>query len=133
MKLRKLICILLVVSAIMCCMSPSAVAVNGNENESAGVYSTASIRFDVQPQSSAISRNIMSLDVGEKVVITAGYTPFSASLEVGILDSDDQFYYMVFTGGNVDMEITITKRGNYRLAVYNTSANTVSMSGYVNY
>jgi len=75
----------------------------------------------------------MPLEVGETVVINAAYTPSSANIRIGIVDSDDQFYYVTISGGNVDVEITISERGNYRLAVYNLSSSLISMSGYVNY
>lgn len=133
MKGKKVICILLSLVAILCCISPATMATNGSGIGTAGVYATGSIRFDVQPHSLAVSRTIMPLDVGDKVVIKAGYTPFSSNIEVGIVDSNDQFYYVTISGGDVDVEITITQRGNYRLAVYNLSSSLISMSGYVNY
>lgn len=133
MKPKRLICIVLIIAAIMCSSPVSTMAAGGNSSDNAGVYATRSIRFDIQPNAGAVSSSIMPLEVGETVVITAGYTPFSASLEVGIVDSNGQFYYTTFTGGNVDLEIVITKRGDYRLAVYNNSSTLVSLSGYVNY
>ena len=133
MKVKRLICVFLIVTAIMGSVSNFTMAASGNGSNNAGVYATRSIRFDIQPNAGAVSSSIMPLEVGETVVITAGYTPFSANLEVGIVDSDGQFYYTTFTGGNVDMEIIITKRGDYKLAVYNNSSALVSMSGYVNY
>ena len=133
MKMRKPICIVLIISAIVCIMSPAALAANGTGSGDVGIYATSSIRFDVQPNSSAISRTSMPMEVGETVVIKAAYTPFSANIRIGIVDSDDQFYYVTISGGDVDVEITISERGNYRLAVQNLSSSLISLSGYVNY
>lgn len=132
MKVKKLVCVLLVVAAIMLCTSPATMAA-GNTSGSIGIYATGSIRFDVQPHSSAISRTSMPLDVGDKVVIKAAYTPFSAGVDFGIVDENNQFYYVTITGGDVDIEITITQRGYYRFGVYNNSSSLISISGYINY
>jgi len=133
MNARKIICIILVISSLVCLMSSATMAANGVGSGNAGIYATGSIRFDVQANSLAISRTTMPLEVGETVVINAAYTPSSANIRIGIVDSDDQFYYVTISGGNVDVEITISERGNYRLAVYNLSSSLISMSGYVNY
>lgn len=133
MKIIKFSGIVLIVSIIMCCISPAVMASAGNGFENAGIFATGSIRFDVQPDSFAISRTAMSMEVGETIVIKAAYTPFSANIRIGIVDSNDRFYYVTDNDGDVDVEIEISQRDEYRLAVYNLSSTLISMSGYVNY
>ena len=133
MRTKKLVVMLLIMSMIVCSMAPATMAAAGNEQGNAGIYATGSIRFDVQPNSLAISRTTMPMEVGETVVIKAAYTPFSANIRIGIVDSNDRFYYVTVNDGDVDIEIEISKRDDYRLAVYNLSSSLISVSGYVNY
>ena len=73
------------------------------------------------------------LEAGETVTIKATYSPFSASVDFGLVDSDGIFHYLRASGGTFDKTIKIEERGNYTFAVRNNSSSSVSVSGYVNY
>ena len=133
MKLNRTICVLLTLAAVLCCVSPAAMAAHGSEEDTIGVYATSTIRFDVQPNTFAQSSTTIPLDVGDTVVIKAAYTPFSADVDVGIIDTNGTFYYVEVVGGSIDITIDITLRGNYRIAIRNNSSNLISVSGHVNY
>lgn len=71
------------------------------------------------------------LEAGETVTIKATYSPFSASVDFGLVDSKGKFHYL--NNGTFDKTIKVDTRGNYVFAVRNNSSNSVSVSGYVNY
>ena len=67
------------------------------------------------------------------MTIKATYSPFSASVDFGLIAPDDLFYGLNTTTGSFDKAIEVNQRGNYTLAVRNNSDMTISVSGYVNY
>lgn len=74
-----------------------------------------------------------SMEAGESVTIKASYSPFSASVDFGLIAPDGDFYYVSVKNGSIDQTITITERGEYTFAVRNNSTSAVSVSGYVSY
>lgn len=73
------------------------------------------------------------LEAGETVTIKATYSPFSAQVDFGLIDEDNNFHYVSVDDGVIDKTIRISERGNYTFAVRNNSGNEISVSGYVNY
>ena len=73
------------------------------------------------------------LEVGEVVVIKATYSPFSASVDFGLIAPDGLFYGSNTTTGVFNKGIQVNQRGNYTFAVRNNSNDTISVSGYINY
>ena len=76
---------------------------------------------------------IPKIEAGETVTIKATYTPFSASVDFGLIAPDGYFYYLNSDDGSFDETIKVDERGNYTFAVQNNSSKAVSVSGYVNY
>ena len=76
---------------------------------------------------------IPKIEAGETVTIKATYTPFSASVDFGLIAPDGYFYYLNADDGSFDETIKVDERGNYTFAVQNNSSKAVSVSGYVNY
>ena len=73
------------------------------------------------------------LEAGETVTIKATYTPFSASVDFGLVDSQGTFYYFNVTDGSVDKTIQVEESGDYTLQIRNNSNVEVKVSGFVNY
>ncbi len=74
------------------------------------------------------------LEAGETVTIKATYSPFSASVDFGLVDIKGSIiHYLTVNNGTFDKTIKVDTRGNYVFAVRNNSSNSVSVSGYVNY
>ena len=73
------------------------------------------------------------MEAGETVTIKASYSPFDASVDFGLIDSDGVFHYLNTDEGNFNKTIEIKESGHYTLAVQNNSPNTISVSGYVSY
>lgn len=95
----------------------------------------ASGKFNVSVQAGKISGGGMALplEAGEKVTIKASYSPFSASIDVGLIDEDGIFHYKTVTNGSIDVTIVIDTRGSYTFAIRNNSKVTVDVSGYISY
>lgn len=72
-----------------------------------------------------------SLEAGETVTFNATYSPRSASVDFGLLDSSNVFHYFNVTTGSVDDGITVTARGQYTPAIRNNSTNPIDVSGFV--
>ena len=52
---------------------------------------------------------------GETVTIQASYSPFSASVDFGLVAPDGKFYYFNVTDGSIDETIEVDESGNYTL------------------
>ena len=74
-----------------------------------------------------------SLDAGESVTIEANYSPWSASVDFGLIAPDGLFYPVRAQNGSIDKTIDIIERGNYTFAIRNNSSVEISVSGFVNY
>lgn len=94
---------------------------------------TGSFNMTVPAKSMLRADDSFPLEVGETVTIKAVYSPFSASVDFGLVDSDGIFHYLRASNGTFDKTIEIEERGNYIFAVRNNSSSSVSVSGYVNY
>ena len=95
----------------------------------------ASGKFDFPIPANTIMEASSSfpLEYGEKVTITASYSPTSASLDFGLIDSQNNYHWLSASKGSFQATITIDQRGNYTFAVRNNSDYEVSVTGFVNY
>lgn len=64
---------------------------------------------------------------------TDTYSPFSASVDFGLIAPDGLFYGLNTTTGSFDNAIEVNQRGYYTLAVRNNSSGKIHVSGHVNY
>lgn len=125
MKLKRFLC-----TALVCVMAVSCLCVN------AGAAKTrATEKYDIKISAHTISEASSSfpLEAGEVVTIKASYSPFSASVDVGLITPDGLFHYLTVNDGIIDEAIKVNERGYYTLAFRNNSSNIISLSGYVNY
>lgn len=86
------------------------------------------------PANSAVKADkSFPLEVGEVVTIKATYSPFSASVDFGLIAPDGLFYGLNTEDGSFDKAIEVNQRGHYYLAVRNNSSQSIHVSGHVNY
>lgn len=71
------------------------------------------------------------LDKGERITYDCVYTPKSASVDFGYVDSDGVFHKINCTNGSIDETIEIEEMGQYRLAIRNNDSRTVTVTGTV--
>ena len=126
MKTKRLICLILILAAILSCFTAMASAANISR-------ALGSFNITVKSGRTGKSSTALPLEAGDEVTIKASYTPFSASVEVGLIDEDGVFHHVTVEGGSVDETIRVPSRGNYYFAVRNRGKNEISMSGYIDY
>lgn len=132
MKLKEFSCKILVLMLVISCLCLSVAAVEVSSSEGTA---RAMAEFDMEvPANSAVRANSsFPLEVGEVVTIKATYSPFTASVDFGVIAPDGLFYGLNTTTGSFDKGIRVNQRGHYYLAVRNNSSVDISVSGYVNY
>ena len=136
MKLRNLFRILLAVTVLVSCLGVNVTAAGPDSNENTPfAVMRASGRFSVEvPANTAVKAgSTFPLEVGEVVTIKATYSPFSASVDFGLIAPDGLFYGLNTKTGSFDKSIEVNQRGNYSLAIRNNSSDTIHVSGHVNY
>ena len=113
----------------------SAAETETPSNEESFLAVNARGKFDIEiPGNSAVkARTSFPLEVGEVVTIKATYSPFSASVDFGLIAPDGLFYGLNAEDGSFDNAIEVTQRGHYYLAVRNKSSEVIHVSGHVNY
>lgn len=132
---KRFACTLLAGAVSLGCFYAPAEAASPAKQETQSISTHATSRFNTEvPANTIITANVgFSLEAGETVTIQAVYSPFDASVDFGLIDSDGSFYYFNTKEGNLNETIRIKEKGYYILAVQNNSPNTISVSGYVSY
>ena len=134
MKMKKFLCMVLMLVTFVSCFGVSAAAqIPSNEADFLSIRATGKFDIEVPGNSAVKAGNSFPLEVGEVVTIKATYSPFSASVDFGVIAPDGLFYGLNTTTGSFDKGIRVNQRGHYYLAVRNNSSVDISVSGYVNY
>ena len=94
---------------------------------------TNSFTMSIPAQTKALANNSFPLAAGETVTIKASYSPFSASVDFGLIAPDGTFYYFNITNGSIDKTIQVDESGNYTLQIRNNANYAIDVSGFVNY
>lgn len=128
-----LVFVLVLGNASVCHAEEYTNAVEKNHTELYALRATGHFNFSVKEHGTYYIANVLSLEADETVRINATYSPVSANIYIGLVDENGKFYYVRPTNGQINVTLGIEKRGDYRLAVVNNSANTVSISGNVYY
>ena len=97
------------------------------------VRASGSFNMTVPAKSILRADKSFPLEAGETVTIKATYSPFSASVDFGLVDGNGKFHYLTVSNGTFDKTIKVDTRGNYVFAVRNNSSQSISVSGYVKY
>lgn len=135
MSLKRLFCMMLAVVTMVSCFSVSAVAAGRDEPEveTQAIYASGRFDMDVPGKTTVKANSSFPLEIGEVVTIKATYSPFSASVDFGLIAPDGLFYSLNTKTGSFDEAIEVTQRGYYTLAVRNNSTEEIHVSGHVNY
>lgn len=103
------------------------------ENTEIGLLATGSFNMSVAPHRQSEANKALPLAAGEKVKISALYTPENSSMDFGLIDPDGVFHYFTVTGGSAEKTIRVSESGNYTFAIRNNSGVTVKVSGFLTY
>ena len=90
------------------------------------------ISWDVPFGAKAGATKACSMEAGEKINVTVAISPASSDVQVGIVDSNGAFRYVLAASGSVNHDFSITAHGVYYVCVVNGSSNDVSVAGFVN-
>lgn len=131
MKVKKVLCFIVAVSLVLSCVG--VVLAADVPEVTAAERATGSFKTTVKPGVIAKRTTKLPLEAGEEVTIKATYSPYSVSVDVGLIDSDGNFHYITVSDGIIDEKIAITERGNYTFAIRNNGSVDIEVSGYVNY
>lgn len=134
MKQKRMFCVVLAIVALVSCFGINATATGvPSYDDSISVRATGKFDMDVPANSAVKAGSSFPLEVGEVVTIKATYSPFSASVDFGLIAPDGLFYGLNAEDGSFDNAIEVTQRGHYYLAVRNKSSEVIHVSGHVNY
>lgn len=140
--MRKFICGLLIPISLVGCLCINAGATTATfsvvpacsqENDFNVMRASGSFNMSIGAYQKTAADKAFPLEAGETVRIYAVYSPDDASIDFGLLDSEDVFHFLTATTGVIDGTIEVPKRGNYTLAFKNNSGETVKVSGFVQY
>ncbi len=137
--MRKAICGVLICFSVLCSLNTNAKAIEPSTSPEATplevsiTRATGSFNMSIDANKKSKANTSFPLEAGETVTINASYTPFSASVDFGLIDSKGTFYYTNVTNGSINQTISIEERGTYTLAVRNNSSQTITVSGFVKY
>lgn len=92
-----------------------------------------SINCSVPNRSIGIVIQNVELSARSTVTFNCSYSPSSASMDFGVLDTNGRFYYTNVKGGSINQAIKISQAGSYAVAVRNNSSQTVRVVGFVEY
>lgn len=140
MQMRRLICTvlacMLTVGTIAIPVSAAEVETTPPEISTINIVmpaATESFNISIPANSQARADSSFPLAAGETVTIKASYSPFSASVDFGLIAPDGKFYCFNITNGSINKTIQVDASGDYTFQVRNNSNYEVEVSGFVNY
>lgn len=134
MKMRKCFGLVLALSVAVSSLNTPALAVESQSNaEPISAIERASGYFSETVSAGKVKKlgSGISLQTGETVYFKANYSPSSASVDFGVVDSNNTFTYINATTGSVDGGVMISKSGQYTPAIRNNSSDSIYVSGSV--
>mgnify|MGYP006056502425 FL=1 len=96
-------------------------------------FATESFNLSIPSKSKARADSSFPLAAGETVTIKASYSPFSASVDFGLIAPDGKYYCFNVTDGSVNRTIQVNESGEYTLQIRNNSSTEIEVSGFANY
>ena len=134
MRVKRIICMVLACIAIVGAISViEVIALENSTGKFIAPFATRSFNISIPAKSQVIANSSFPLAAWETVTIKASYSPFSASVDFGLVDSEGTFYYFNVTDGSVDKTIQVDESGDYTLQIRNNSNVEIKVSGFVNY
>ena len=137
MRVKRIICMVLACIVIAGTISVSAgaaeVKIIAPENTTDNLINplaTGSFSMSIPAKSQSLANSSFPLAAGETVTIKASYSPFSASVDFGLVAPDGTFYYFNITNGSIDKTIQVDESGKYTLQIRNNWKSWEDSSGH---
>jgi transcriptional regulator with XRE-family HTH domain len=140
-EMRRLLCMVLTGAVMIGCLCTGTGAVDesnvvSKEYETTGTAitrATGNLDWTIKANGTVVADTSFTMSAGETVRIRANYSPENASLDFGLVDSNEKFHYINVTTGSIDKTIEIPENGDYTLAIRNNSSKSVKVTGDVRY
>ena len=129
--MRRLLCMVLTGAVMIGCLCTGTGAVD-ESNVVSKEYETTGTAI-IRATGTVVADTSFTMSAGETVWIPANYSPENASLDFGLVDSNEKFHYINVTTGSIDKTIEIPENGDYTLAIRNNSSKSVKVTGTVTY
>ena len=94
---------------------------------------TGSFNMTIPAKTKLSASTSFPLAAGETVTIKASYSPFSASVDFGLIAPNGVYDYFNVTDGSIDKTIQVPESGDYTLQIRNNADIEVEVAGFVNY
>ena len=135
MRKRNVFCVLLMCMILLGSFATIVSAVSMSDEVQTFSMARASGRFSLDVPGNVMfeADSSFPLNAGETVTIEANYSPWSASVDFGLIAPDGLFYPVRGQNGSINKTIEIVERGNYTFAILNNSSVEISVSGFVKY
>lgn len=140
-EMRRLLCMVLTGAVMIGCLCTGTGAVDESNVVSysfettgtAITRATGNLDWTIEANGTVLADTSFTMSAGETVWIRANYSPENASLDFGLVDSNEKFHYINVTTGSIDKTIEIPENGDYTLAIRNNSSKSVKVTGVVRY
>lgn len=135
-KLSMVLCCMLLASMISIPANAAEIQATTQEISFVDLISPrATVSFDwtIPANKSAKGDIVFPLAAGETVTIKASYSPFSASVDFGLIAPNGKYYCFNITSGSIDKTIQVDESGDYVLQIRNNASTEIEVSGFVNY
>ena len=137
--MRRLLCMVLTGAVMIGCLCTGTGAVDesnviSKEYETTGTAitrATGNLDWTIKANGTVVADTSFTMSAGETVRIRANYSPENASLDFGLVDSNEKFHYINVTTGSIDKTIEIPENGSYTLVIRNNSSKSVKVTGLV--
>lgn len=136
--MRRLLCMVLTGAVMIGCLCTGTGAVDESNVVSysfettgtAITRATGNLDWTIEANGTVVADTSFTMSAGETVWIRANYSPENASLDFGLVDSNEKFHYINVTTGSIDKTIEIPENGDYTLAIRNNSSKSVTVPLY---
>lgn len=134
MKLKKCFSLVLaLVIAVSSCGATSFAAEGQDNAETVSAIERASGWFntDISAGKYKTIGTGISMAAGDVINFNASYGPRSASVDFGLLDSNNVFTYINVTNGSIDAGVAAPANGTFTPAIRNNSSDSIHVSGII--
>lgn len=135
-KLSMVLCCVLLVGVISLPVNAAEIQATPLEiscDDLINPFATGSFNWTIPANTSAKGDIVFPLAAGETVTIKASYSPFSASVDFGLIAPNGKYYCFNITSGSIDKTIQVSESGDYVLQIRNNASTEIEVSGFVNY
>ena len=133
--MRRLLCMVLTGAVMIGCLCTGTGAVDESNVVSysfettgtAIIRATGNLDWTIEANGTVLADTSFTMSAGETVRIRANYSPENASLDFGLVDSNEKFHYINVTTGSIDKTIEIPENGSYTLVIRNNLSKSVKV------